>query len=97
MIDQKSSYHLLKWLQAYKNKILVAMAMNKPIIATKESIGEIGKFIDNKDIIITNDNEHFAYNIIELLSNKKLIEQYGQNGPKIIRNNFSWGSTRDKK
>jgi glycosyltransferase involved in cell wall biosynthesis len=81
----------LKMASGIQNKILVAMAMNKPIVSTKESIGEINKFLKN-DIIIVEDNKEFARKIIELFSNKVLLNKTGKNGRNIVKKNYSWES-----
>jgi polysaccharide biosynthesis protein PslH len=82
----------LKMATGIQNKILVAMAMNKPIVSTKVSIGGINKFINKNDIIIVKDDDEFAQKIIELFSNKLLLNTIGKNGRNIVKKNYSWES-----
>lgn len=80
----------LKMASGIQNKILVAMAMNKAIVATKESLGELNKVITSKDIVVADDSQKFAEEIIKLLSNRSLLGEVGTNGRSIIEKNYSW-------
>lgn len=80
----------LQMASGIQNKILVSMAMNKPIIATIESIGEIDKVITDKDLIIVHHKNDFISEILHLFSNKMLLKEIGSNGREIIKMNFSW-------
>lgn len=82
----------LKMASGIQNKILVAMAMNKTIVATKESIGELNKVISNKDIIKVNNNQKFAEEVTKLFFNRSLLNEIGRNGRKIVKENYSWES-----
>lgn len=86
----------LKMASGLQTKILVAMAMNKPIISTNESIGEIINVIDGNDIIIASNNKEFAQKIINLFSNKDLLNETGKYGRDIIKENYSWDSLGNK-
>lgn len=80
----------LQMASGLQTKLLVSMAMNKPIISTMESIGEINKFIHEKDILIANNPEEFIQHILNLFSNKNLLQEIGKNGRNIIKKNYSW-------
>jgi len=82
----------LKMATGIQNKILEAMAMNKPIVATRESLGEINKFVNEKDIIIANDKEEFTVKLIELLNDKSKLDTFGKNGRDIVNKHYSWES-----
>lgn len=82
----------LKMASGIQNKILVAMAMNKVIVATEESLGELNRVITDKDIVIANNSQKFAEEIMKLFSNSSLLCKVGRNGRGIVKENYSWES-----
>lgn len=78
-----------------QNKILEAMAMNKPIVTTKIGAGGIERY-DEKDIIVADDAEDFAQRIIELFTNRELLQEVGKGGREFVEKNYSWTSAGNK-
>jgi glycosyltransferase involved in cell wall biosynthesis len=70
-------------------KILEAMAMELPVIAT--SISAEGIFAKESDgLLISNDPEITATNVIRLLDNPSLCRDLGKNARKFVLQNFTW-------
>ncbi|MHA2282358.1 MAG: glycosyltransferase family 4 protein [Promethearchaeota archaeon] len=73
-------------------KILDAMAVGLPVIATSEANAGIGAQ-KNEEIIIADTPETFAEKTIELLQNRKLRKTIGRRGRNFVRSNFIWEKT----
>ena len=71
-----------------KNKVLEAMAMEKPVVST--SIGALGINFDKSEIIIADEPEDFANAILKLLKNVTLRDNMGKNARKLIIEKYSW-------
>lgn len=85
----------LRMASGIQNKILQAMAMNKPIVTTIIGAGGIEGY-DKKDIIVANDAEDFAQQIIELFTNRELLQEVGKGGREFVEKNYSWASAGNK-
>ena len=72
-----------------KNKILAALAMGKPLVATRLSLDGLD-LRDNQDLLVADDPEGFADNVIRILRNPAYGAQLGQNGQKSVREKYSW-------
>jgi len=72
-----------------KNKILEAMAMEKPVIST--SIGARGLDVKpDENIVIADHPMEFARRVIELLNDDKLRRKIARNGRKFVEIKYSW-------
>ena len=72
-----------------QNKVLEAMAMAKPVVATRGAA--TGTTARNRDeIIITDNSEDMAREIINLLEDKKKAERIGVLARKYVENHHSW-------
>jgi sugar transferase (PEP-CTERM/EpsH1 system associated) len=74
-----------------QNKILEAMAMGVPCITSDLVNNAIGG-CPNENILIANDAEAFANQIIHLYKNTTLQQQISENGLNYVRDNFSWSA-----
>jgi glycosyltransferase involved in cell wall biosynthesis len=74
-----------------QNKILEAMAMGVPCITSDLVNNAIGG-TPNDNILIANDAQAFADQIIKLYKNSTLQQQISQNGLNYVRENFSWSA-----
>jgi len=77
----------LKMAVGIQNKILVAMSMNKPIVATTASIGDISSYLEKDDIAVADSKEDFAEAILKIFSGELTV---GSNGRNIVEKHFSW-------
>lgn len=79
----------LRIARGLQNKVLEAMAMGKAVVATSNaSEGIICK--NNSDIIIANDAESFAKEVIDLLRDEGKRKDIGDNAYQNIRNYYKW-------
>jgi polysaccharide biosynthesis protein PslH len=78
-----------------KNKVLEAMAMAKPVVST--SIGVQGITMANKnDLMVTDDPDEFARQVINLLNDRQLRQIIGNNGRKLVTTRYSWETMADQ-
>jgi len=71
------------------NKILNAMAIGIPVVATK--IANQGISAKNgKEILLADSAEEFAQQIIRVLQNKNLQKKLSSNARKFVKKNFNW-------
>src|SRR5262249_2193968 len=81
----------LRYGSGIKNKILVAMAMQRPVVST--SIGVEGlEAQDNQDLLIADTPADFATKVVYLLRNSDCAEYLGQKGQSLVRYRYSWRS-----
>jgi len=78
-----------------KNKILEAMAMEIPIVATSLSVEGIDASA-NENIIIADEPEKFAERTIKLLNNKGLRTGIAKKARKLVETEYSWESASSK-
>lgn len=74
-----------------KNKVLEAMAMQKPIVATTLSCDGIN-LTPGKDVLIGDRAETFASAVIELLRDKAKSQRLGANARRLAENVYSWNA-----
>lgn len=76
-------------------KVLDALAMGMPIVAT--SIAAEGlEVTDEENILIADDAEKYAAQIVRLFQNPDLRERLGEQGIKLINEKYSWEIIGDK-
>ncbi|MEM3951716.1 glycosyltransferase family 4 protein [Saccharolobus sp.] len=76
------------------NVILEAMACGTPVLSTP--VGALPDIIRDGEtgfLLKSNNPEHIANRIIELLSNTELLEKVSKNAYKYVRENFSYEKT----
>lgn len=79
-----------------KNKILEAMAMSKPTVATKLACEGIPEVKDGENILIADTPGEFAGKVIFLLKDEKLRKKIGEQGRKFVMENYTWQKTAEK-
>ncbi|MCM8795282.1 MAG: glycosyltransferase [Candidatus Omnitrophica bacterium] len=79
----------LRFGTGMKNKILEAMAMGKPIVATKKSLSGID-FEDKKHLLIADNPEDFAQKVTLLLKNENLCQQLGRQARSLVTEKYTW-------
>jgi glycosyltransferase involved in cell wall biosynthesis len=89
---QKSTIYVCPVRQGagIKNKLLEAMAMGKPVIATSSSACSIFGAIESRSIIVADSSEEFVMQINQLLSNKIERRELAQNARQFVIKNFSF-------
>lgn len=72
-----------------KNKVLEAMAMEKPVVST--SLGARGIDVSPREnIIIADEPKEFAIRVMELLGDEQLRQKIAYNGKRLVETNYSW-------
>jgi len=79
----------LRFAAGVQNKVLEAMAAGRPVVATgivNEGLGaEPGQ-----EILIADDVQTMANQIVALLRDEQLRAQIGQNGLQFVRRKYKW-------
>lgn len=84
-------------IEAFGIVILEAMAMGKPVIATR--VGGIPDIVKNGEtgiLVPPADSLKLSQSIITLLSNPELAKRMGQRGRDVVRRYHSWEDVADK-
>jgi sugar transferase (PEP-CTERM/EpsH1 system associated) len=79
----------LRWGAGMKNKLLAAMAMEKPVVATSCSLNGID-VRPNKDVLVGDSPDQFAAQILQLFSDPELARNLGARGREFVLSNHSW-------
>ncbi|MFH0792533.1 MAG: glycosyltransferase family 4 protein, partial [bacterium] len=75
-----------------KTKILEAMALKLPVVTN--SIGEEGMNIENKGILVVEDDPRdFVKAVVRLLQDEALREELGEKGRRFVIENFAYTQT----
>lgn len=72
-----------------KTKVLEAMAMGIPVVLTSIGAENIDA-VNFRDWIVTDNNEEFADNVIQLLKDEKLMKSIGKAGRDFVETNWTW-------
>lgn len=84
----------LRYGTGIKNKLLAALAMQKPSVATPVSVEGLD-LRDKEDLLIANGPKQFASGVFRLLEDPAYAQRLGQNGRKFVVAKYSWeGSAR---
>lgn len=78
-----------------KGKVLEAMAMGVPVVATKEAISGIDYSIGNF-ALISDDIDVFADNVVKLYNNETMYKALSDNSRKIVEANYDWKKIVEK-
>ncbi len=81
----------LRYGAGIKNKILAAMAMRKPIVATPVSLEGI-EVRPDEEVLVANSAADFARQIGALLVNEQLARRLSENGYRLAREKYSWSA-----
>lgn len=85
----------LKYGSGIKTKILETMAMGVPIVTNEIGNEGLG-LINNKEIIIAEDDEDVANQIVNLLQNIKLQKRLSTEAKLFVKDNHQWKSILTK-
>jgi glycosyltransferase involved in cell wall biosynthesis len=74
-----------------QNKLLEAMAMGKPVVATAKACGAVN--VDNeRELLVASNSETFAQGVLRLLEDETLRHRIGGNAVRYVRENHQWGA-----
>jgi len=72
-----------------QTKVLEAMAMGKPVVATSKACKALS-VKSGEHLLIADDPKEFADAVVRLLRDDELAEQLGQNGRAYVENHHNW-------
>jgi glycosyltransferase involved in cell wall biosynthesis len=79
----------LRIARGLQNKVIEAMATGNAVVVTSNaSDGIVCK--QNVDIIIADDKETFAREVVDLLHNKERREKLGKSAVENVKKHYSW-------
>jgi glycosyltransferase involved in cell wall biosynthesis len=84
----------LRYGTGIKNKILAAMAMQKPVVATSMSLDGIDAH-PGQEVLVADSPAEFAGDVCRLLKDEKLARRLGEKGHKLVVEKYSWKSRAD--
>ena len=79
----------LRSVAGVQNKVIEAMAAGRPVVTTRLVNQGLGAQPD-RDLLVADDAETTAKQIVALLHNEQLRTQLGQAGRQFVRRNFKW-------
>jgi glycosyltransferase involved in cell wall biosynthesis len=85
----------LRIAQGIQNKILEAMAMGIPVVATPQAFEGI-EAEPGVDLILGESPEKFAMAVIKLVKEVSLRKSLGENARKVIEKNYCWSKNLSK-
>lgn len=74
-----------------QNKILEAMATGTPVITTSRTLPAL-QVQPGKDLLVANDADEFAQNILRLINERNLKHAIGDSGLAYVKSNHAWVS-----
>ena len=72
-----------------QNKILEAMATSTPVVTTSRTLSAL-QVQPGRDLLVANDADEFARNILQLIDNKELAGAIGAAGLAYVRSKHDW-------
>jgi glycosyltransferase involved in cell wall biosynthesis len=81
----------LRYGAGMKNKILAAMAMRKPVVATSISLEGI-EARAGEHVLVADRPEDFGARIVDLLADRELARRLGDGGHRLVAERYSWGA-----
>jgi glycosyltransferase involved in cell wall biosynthesis len=72
-----------------QNKVLEAMAMDIPVVATPQSCAAL-EVTNGENILMAEEPEEFAQRVLELLDDEGLRERIGSNGRRYVEEQHDW-------
>ena len=79
----------VKYGAGIQNKVLEAMAMAIPVVATTQAVSAL-QAQDGQDILIASSAEAFAQTVLKVLASKELQRRIGQAGRRYVEQNHNW-------
>jgi sugar transferase (PEP-CTERM/EpsH1 system associated) len=81
----------LRFGTGVKNKLLAALAMKKPVVATSTTVEGL-EVVDGRDLLVTDEPGDFARKVLELLGDPGYGQRLADSGYAFVRERYSWES-----
>jgi sugar transferase (PEP-CTERM/EpsH1 system associated) len=82
----------LRYGTGVKNKLLAALAMRKPVVATSRSLEGL-ELRPDQDLLVADEPAEFAEQVVRLLENPELARRLAASGQAFVRDRYSWESS----
>jgi sugar transferase (PEP-CTERM/EpsH1 system associated) len=94
---QKAAVYVvpLRMAPGIQNKILEAMAMRVPVVATPAAIAGIDA-VPGRDLMVEEDPVKFASAVIQLLQKPDLRQKLAENARRLVENEYNWNKNLSK-
>ncbi len=77
------------------NKVVEAMAMGIPVVATPQATDGIGVH-PGEDILVADEPKDFSEKVLMLLKDAALRDKISRNGLRLVRENYDWKINTDR-
>ena len=81
----------LRFGSGIKNKILAAMAVGRPVIATPISLDGIDAKPDH-DVLVAETPAQFAQQVVRVIQDDDLARRIAENGRRMVLDKYSWST-----
>jgi len=85
----------VKYGVGIQNKVLEAMACATPVVATRQAISAL-QTEPNRDLMVSDDPDQFAREVLRLLGDENHRRQVGQAGLAYVQANHKWSAIAER-
>ena len=82
----------LRYGTGVKNKLLAALAMEKPVVATGRSLDGLD-LRENADLLVADEPAAFAAKVLQLIADPAHARRLASSGRAFVRDRYSWESS----
>jgi sugar transferase (PEP-CTERM/EpsH1 system associated) len=82
----------LRYGTGVKNKLLAALAMQKPVVATRRSLDGL-ELRENEDLLVADEPAEFAAKVVQLIENPGQARRLARTGRAFVGDTYSWESS----
>jgi sugar transferase (PEP-CTERM/EpsH1 system associated) len=82
----------LRYGSGVKNKLLAALAMQKPVVATRRSLDGL-ELRENQDLLVGDEPAEFAAKVVQLIEDPVSAQRLASSGRAFVQDRYSWESS----
>jgi len=82
----------LRYGSGVKNKLLAALAMQKPVVATRQSLDGLD-LREQEDLLVADEPTQFAAKVVQLIQDPDHARRLSRSGRAFVRDRYSWESS----
>jgi len=82
----------LRYGTGVKNKLLAALAMQKPVVATRQSLDGLD-LREDEDLLVADEPAEFAAKVVQLIEDTDHGPRLARSGRALVRDRYSWESS----